>query len=166
MQKASRNIVFILTILAAITACANSVSVKKVSSSSYPPLTPYDSVIVFSADSQVKSPFEVIAVIEFSNIGKYRRLELVDALEPIKEAARGIGANGIIIDKTDTIYSGFVSRGISVEARAIHHTSKEQSTGAKPSQKERLKQLKDMIDEKMITQQEYEAKKKEILDSL
>lgn len=161
-----RNIIFLLTIIAAMTACANNVSVKKVSYSSYPPLTPYDSVLVFSADCQIKGPFEVIAVIEFSNIGKYRRLELVDALEPIKEAARGIGANGIIIDKTDTIHSGIVSRGVSVEARAIHHTSNEPPTGVKPSQKERLKQLKDMLDEKMITQQEYEAKKKEILDSL
>ena len=166
MKRTFKNIFFLLPTLFIITACANNVSVKKISSSSYPPLTPYDTVLVFSADSQIKGPFEVLAVIEFSNFGKYRRLEQADALEPIKEAARGIGANGIIIDKTDTIYSGIVSRGISVEARAIHHTSNELPTGAKPSQKERLKQLKDMLDEKMITQQEYEAKKKEILDSL
>ena len=166
MKKSLKNFFIVLSTLLLITACANNVSVKKVGSSSYPSLTPYDSVLVFSTDNQVKGPFEVIAVIEFSNFGKYRRLELVDALEPIREAARGIGANGVIIDKTDTIYSGIASRGISVEARAIHHTSSEPSTGTKPSQKERLKQLKDMLDEKMITQQEYEVKKKEIIDSL
>lgn len=166
MKRAFRNISFVLSTLFLITACANNVTVKKVGSSSYPPLTPYDSVLVFSADSQIKGPFEVLAVIEFSNFGKYRRLELVDALEPIKEAARGIGANGVIIDKTDTIYSGIASRGISVEARAIHHTSNELSTVAKPSQKDRLKQLKEMLDEKMITQEDYEVKKKEILDSM
>ena len=156
----------VLSTLLLITACANNVSVKKISSSSYPPLTPYDSVLVFSAESQVKGPFEVIAVIEFSNLGKYRRLVLVDALEPIREAARGIGANGVIVDKTDTIYSGIASRGISVEARAIHHTSSEPFIGTKPSQKDRLKQLKSMLDDKIITQQEYEVKRKEIIDSL
>lgn len=109
----------------------NAITVKKVGTSSYSPLTPYDSVLVFNADSQVRGPFEVVAVIEFSNIGKYRRLELTDAIEPMKDAAKEVGANGIIIDKTSTIYSGIISRGISVEARAIRHAADDKIDGLK-----------------------------------
>jgi hypothetical protein len=166
MGRAFRNSLSLLLILVVMTACANNVAITKVGSLTYPPLTLSDSVLVFNADTQVKSPFEVIANIEFSNLGKYRRMELADAIEPIKEAARGIGANGIIIDKTNTIFSGFISRGISVEARAIHHAVIDKPDGAKLTQKERLKQLGEMRDEKMITQQEFELKKKEIIDSL
>lgn len=149
-----------------LAACANNITVKKVSTTAYPPLTPYDSVIIFSKDSEVKGPFEIIATLEFSNAGKYRRLELIDALEPLKAAAREIGANGIIIDKTDSIWSGIVSRGISVEGRAIHHDHPEKPNGEKQSSKARLQELNEMLKDKLISPEDYELKKMQILNSL
>ncbi|HEY2457926.1 MAG TPA: hypothetical protein VGI13_11550 [Candidatus Acidoferrum sp.] len=42
-----------------------------------------------------------------------------NAIEPLKTKAREIGANGIIIDKSQPIKSGIISTGIYAEARAI-----------------------------------------------
>lgn len=46
-------------------------------------------------------------------------MSLGDAIEPLKEKAREVGANAIIIDKSQLIKSGIISTGIYVEARAI-----------------------------------------------
>ena len=69
--------------------------------------------------SQVKEPYEVVGIISYDNPGKYQVLSLGDAIEPLKTKAREIGANGIIIDKSQPIKSGFISTGIYAEARAI-----------------------------------------------
>jgi hypothetical protein len=160
------NIIVMLVVSVLISGCANNITVKKIGDITYPPLTPYESVLVFNNESEIKGPKEVLATIEFSNIGKYRRMELTDAIEPIKAEVRKIGANGIIIDKFETIHSGIASRGISVEARAIRQSSLIKPQENKLSQKERLRQLMDLRDSKMINEQEFEIKKKEILDTL
>lgn len=69
--------------------------------------------------SQVKEPYEVVGIISYDNPGKYQVLSLGDAMEPLKTKVREIGANGIIIDKSQPIKSGFISTGIYAEARAI-----------------------------------------------
>jgi hypothetical protein len=69
--------------------------------------------------SQVKEPYEVVGIISYDKPGKYQVLSLGDAIEPLKTKAREIGANGIIIDKSQPIKSGFISTGIYAEARAI-----------------------------------------------
>jgi hypothetical protein len=101
-----------------LVACA-SVGAHRIGSSSYPPLADGAGVSVFTEESQMRGKYEVVGVISYSNPGKYQILNLEDAMEPLKSKARELGANGVIIDKTDTIRSGLISTGISVEARAI-----------------------------------------------
>jgi hypothetical protein len=77
------------------------------------------SIVGFTRASQVKEPYEVVGIISYDNPGKYQVLSLGDAIEPLKTKAREIGANGIIIDKSQPVKSGLISTGIYVEARAI-----------------------------------------------
>ena len=80
---------------------------------------PNAEVFVFTDASQVKELYEVVGIISYDNPGKYQVLSLGDVIEPLKTKAREIGANGIIIDKSQPIKSGFISTGIYAEARAI-----------------------------------------------
>jgi hypothetical protein len=86
---------------------------------SYTPRPPNSEVVVFTDASQIKEPYDVVGIISCDNPGKYQILTLGDAIEPLKTKAREIGANGIIIDKSQPIKSGFISTGIWAEARAI-----------------------------------------------
>ena len=76
-------------------------------------------VVVFTQAGQITGPYEEIGIISYTNPGKYRVMTLGDAIEDLKEKAREVGANAIIIDKSQPIKSGIISTGISVEARAI-----------------------------------------------
>lgn len=105
-----------------LASCA-STSVQHVGSASYAPIPANADVVVFTADNQIKEPFEVIGVISYDDPGKYQILSLGDAIEPLKRKAREIGANGIIIDRSQPVKSGIISTGIYVEARAIRLTS-------------------------------------------
>jgi hypothetical protein len=99
--------------------CVRLQLVEKIGTSSYAPLAPDAEVAVFTDESQIKQPFDVVGIISYDKPGKYRILSLGNAIEPLKEKARSVGANGIIIDKSNPIKSGIISTGIYVEARAI-----------------------------------------------
>jgi hypothetical protein len=101
-----------------LAACASS-SVERIGTASYSPQPPNAEVFVFTDASQVKEVYEVVGIISYDNPGKYQVLSLGDAIEPLKTKAREIGANGITIDKSQPIKSGFISTGIYAEARAI-----------------------------------------------
>jgi predicted alpha/beta hydrolase family esterase len=101
-----------------VAACASS-SVQKVGTSSYAPLPDSADVVVFTAENQVKQPFEVVGVISHNDPGKYHIRTLADAIPELKAQAREVGANAIIIDKSEPVKSGLISTGIYVEARAI-----------------------------------------------
>lgn len=101
-----------------LTACASN-SVQRIGSSTYSALDESVDVAVFTSEDQVKGPFEVIGVISHNDPGKYHVRSLGDAIPPLKDKAREIGANGIIIDKSQPVKSGIISTGIYVEARAI-----------------------------------------------
>jgi hypothetical protein len=106
-----------------LAACA-STSVQKIGTSSYAPLDPNAEVVVFTAADQVKQPFEVVGVISHNDPGKYHVRTLADALPELQAKAREVGANAIIIDKSEPVKSGIISTGIYVEARAIRLKSK------------------------------------------
>jgi hypothetical protein len=108
----------LILLLLVLTGCASS-SVQKIGTAAYPSLTENAEIIVFTEASQIKAPYEVIGIISYNNPGKYQVLTLGDAIDPLKEKAREIGANAIIIDKTQPVKSGIISTGIYVEARAI-----------------------------------------------
>ena len=101
-----------------LAGCVSS-SVQRIGTTGFSPLPPNSDVLLFSSESQIRQPYEVIGIISHTDPGKYQILSLGDAIEPLKSWAREIGANGIIIDKTQQVKSGVISTGIYVEARAI-----------------------------------------------
>jgi hypothetical protein len=101
-----------------LAACAAS-SVQKVGTSTYAPLAANAEVIVYTAENQIKKPYDVVGIVSYNNPGKYQVLTLADAIEPLKAKAREIGANAIVIDKSQPVKSGFISTGVYAEARAI-----------------------------------------------
>jgi hypothetical protein len=108
----------LIPLILIVAGCASS-SVQKIGTSAYAPLPESAEIIVFTETSQIKTPYEVVGIISYDNPGKYRILTLGDAIESLKEKAREVGANAIIIDKSQPVKSGIISTGIYVEARAI-----------------------------------------------
>ena len=107
-----------------LTACASD-SVQNIGTAHYAALDEGTEVAVFTSEGQVKEPYEVVGVISHNDPGKYHIRSLGDAIPALKEKAREIGANGIIIDKSQPVKSGIVSTGIYVEARAIRLSRKQ-----------------------------------------
>jgi hypothetical protein len=110
-----RKIMFILASLLVLASCStNVVPVTK------DKLAPYQgSVIIFFAEDQAPAIYKVIVAITHYDWGKYRQLTIDDALPILEEKAQAQGANAVIIDSCETVYSGIFSRGIDVKARAI-----------------------------------------------
>ena len=77
-------------------------------------------ILLYTNDNQIKKEYEVLGIISYNNPGKWQVLTLSDAIEPLKNKARQLNANAIIIDRSDPIKSGIISTGIYVEARAIY----------------------------------------------
>lgn len=107
-----------IMVCAFLGACAHTGS-QKIGQSEYPPLAENEKVFVFTSDSQIKDKYEVVGIISYNNPGKYQVLTLEAAMEPLKEQARQLGANAILIDKSQPVKSGIISTGIYVEARAL-----------------------------------------------
>lgn len=78
-----------------------------------------EQVRVFRQDSEVGKPFTTVGKIDYSDPGKFQNLTVYHVLPVIKERAAAIGGNGVIIDREEVIYSGIISRGVDVTARAI-----------------------------------------------
>ncbi|HEX3720989.1 MAG TPA: hypothetical protein VH595_23810 [Verrucomicrobiae bacterium] len=96
-----------------------SAGVTPIGSSSLPPLPKNSPVLVYLSEKEVNAPFKVVGIVSYTNPGKYQVLTLTDAIPTLKEQARKVGANGLIILDTRTIKSGIISTGIGVEAKAI-----------------------------------------------
>ena len=94
-------------------------SVTPTGSSRYPPLPATQSVKVFTSADEIKTSYETLGLISHTDPGKYQVLTLDHAIPGLKEKARAIGANAIIVDQFSTVKSGLISTGISVRARAI-----------------------------------------------
>jgi len=97
-----------------------STSVTKIGAANYAPLAEGKDVTIFTAESDVKQPFVVVGTISYDGPGKNDKLDFGAATEPLKDKARALGGNGIIVDKFRPITSGIPSTRISVQARAIH----------------------------------------------
>jgi hypothetical protein len=145
--------------------------VTKNGAASYAPLSPTSDVAIFTSESQVGQPFQLVANISYTDPGKYANLSLSDSFEPLKARAREVGANGVIIDHSEQVICGIISRGISVEARAVRlATTPSRGNPAVTAPlatakdaAEALRQLQKLHQDGVITDQEYEAKKAEIL---
>jgi PBP1b-binding outer membrane lipoprotein LpoB len=101
-----------------LVGCVSS-SVERIGTVSYTPRPPNSEVVVFTDANQIKEPYDVVGIISYDNPGKYQILTLGDAIKPLKTKAREIGANAIIIDKSQPVKSGIMSTGIRAEARAV-----------------------------------------------
>ena len=78
-------------------------------------------VMVFLDEAAAPKSYVALGSISHFDLGKYQRIQLEDVLPVLKDKARTLGANGIIINDKTTIYSGIISRGISVKATAIKY---------------------------------------------
>jgi len=78
-------------------------------------------VTFFSNDEEVHKPFKVVGSIYYMDPGEYKRLKFIDVVPILKEKAKVLGANGIIIDIRETVVSGWYERGIEVSGRAIRY---------------------------------------------
>ena len=105
----------------ALAACA---STGQEYGAAFSPLPPSTEVAVFAANARIDEPFEVIGQIYYDDRGSFQILSVDSAMEPLKQKARAIGANGLIMERSEPVESGIVSRGIYVEALAVRLTGR------------------------------------------
>jgi hypothetical protein len=90
----------------------------------------------------------------------------------LREKSAGVGGNGLIIDDPKNSHNAWGDSFMSVNATVIYvnpkdktksNIVKQKSTDTK-SKADRLRELKQLFDEGILTQEEYDNEKKEILD--
>lgn len=108
-----------LILLVAAVLAGGCASTTPIGTAHYDALPKGTEVLVYDDESEVGAPFEPVAIIDYSNPGKYQILSLDDAIPTLKSRARAVGANGLIIEEHHATKSGIISTGISVRARAI-----------------------------------------------
>ncbi|HVN41827.1 MAG TPA: caspase family protein [Steroidobacteraceae bacterium] len=94
-------------------------SATRVGTRQYEPLPATAAVVVFSSPAEAPPSFEVVAVLSHADPCGFKRCTLKDAIGPLSSKAREVGANGIIIDGSQTVKTSLTSTGIAVDARAI-----------------------------------------------
>jgi hypothetical protein len=118
-MKTIAHFILLAVLLVGVCSCG-STSVTKIGTATYAPVAEGGDVTIFTAESDVKQPFVVVGIISYDGPGKNDKLDFGAATEPLKEKARALGGNGIIIDNYRPINSVITSTRISVKARAIH----------------------------------------------
>jgi hypothetical protein len=114
--------IILLTLILFISSCSNNINL--VSKDKLPPYQ--GNVIVYFAkndctdiENQLPTNYKVLAELNYYNWGKFRNITVEDVASWFKADAQQVGANAIIIDSCNTVYSGIFSRGKNVKARAI-----------------------------------------------
>jgi hypothetical protein len=118
-MKTITHFISLALLLVGVSSCA-STSVTKIGTETYAPLAEGKEVTIFNSESEVKQPFAVVGIISYDGPGKNDKLDFGAATEPLREKARALGGNGIIIDKFGPLKSVIPSTQIFVRARAIH----------------------------------------------
>ncbi len=114
----------LLTLIIPLLAGCASASVTPVGNHVLHPLPPNAPIEVYLEEKDAPAPFDTVAILSYTNPGKYQVLTLGDAIPALKEQARKAGADGIIILNYRTIKSGIISTGLGVEAKAIVITAR------------------------------------------
>jgi uncharacterized caspase-like protein len=96
----------------------------RVGSKEYAPLPESANVVVYSSEGEAKRSYEVVATLAHSDPCTFHRCTVENAIEPLSAKAREVGANGIIIDSSQTVRTSLVSTGVVVHARAIRLAEK------------------------------------------
>lgn len=118
-MKTITHFISLALLLVGFSSCA-STSVTKIGTENYAPLAEGKEVTIFNSQSEVKRPFAVVGIISYDGPGKNDKLDFGAATEPLKDKARALGGNAIIIDKFGPSKSVITSTRIWVRARAIH----------------------------------------------
>jgi hypothetical protein len=118
-MKTVTHSILLAVVLVGITSCW-STSVTKIGTGTYAPLADGKEVTIFTSESDVKQPFAVVGIISYEGPGNNDKFDFGAATEPLKDKARALGGNGIIVDTFYPIKSAIPSPRISVRARAIH----------------------------------------------
>ena len=118
-MKTITHSILLALVLVGITACW-STSVTKIGTGTYAPLAEGKEVTIFTSEKDVKQPFAVVGVITYEGPGTNDKFDFGAATEPLRDKARALGGNGIIVDTFYPIKSGLTSPRIAVRARAIH----------------------------------------------
>jgi hypothetical protein len=119
LMKRITHFILLAMLLVGVISCA-STSVTKIGTGTYAPLPEGKDVTIFNGESEVKQPYAVVGIISYEGPGKNDKLDFGAATEPLREKARAVGGNGIIIDKFGPLKSMIPSTQIFVRARAIH----------------------------------------------
>ncbi len=114
----SKNLVLALLTTYALFGCA-SAGVTPVGGAALSPLAANARVLIYTSEKDVQQPFKVVGLVSYTNPGKYQVLSLASVMPELQAEARKAGANGLIIDESHAIKSGFISTGIGVTGRAI-----------------------------------------------
>lgn len=91
----------------------------RVGNKEYAPLPESTNVVVYSSAGETKRSYEVVATLAHSNPCTFHHCTVENAIEPLSAKAREVGANGIIIDSSQTVRTSLTSTGVVVHARAI-----------------------------------------------
>ena len=91
----------------------------RVGNKQYAPLPESTNVVVYSSEGEAKRSYEVVATLAHSNPCTFHHCTVENAIEPLSAKAREVGANGIIIDSSETVRTSLTSTGVVVHARAI-----------------------------------------------
>ena len=116
MQRQKPVVALLITSL--LFGCA-STGVTPVGEAKLSPAAPGAAVYVYTSEKDIQKPFRIIGLVSYTNPGKYQVLSLSSVMPELQAEARKAGANGLIIDESHSIKSGFVSTGIGVTGRAI-----------------------------------------------
>jgi uncharacterized caspase-like protein len=96
----------------------------RVGNKDYAPLPESANVVVYSSEGEAKRSYEVVATLAHSNPCTFHHCTVENAIEPLSAKAREVGANGIIIDSSQTVRTSLTSTGVVVHARAIRLSEK------------------------------------------
>src|SRR5258708_708911 len=117
-MKLSLSLIFALLVVFGLNGCV-STTVTPTSDKHYAAFPDSSNVRVFASERDIKQNYEVLGIVEHSDVGKYQNITLEKVLPELKKKARKMGANALIIDQSTPTKSGIFSRGIDVRVRAI-----------------------------------------------
>jgi hypothetical protein len=107
-----------LLCVALLPGCADP-TIHPVGSARYDELPPETEVRVFKSETEIDEAYTVVGLLRETAVRKRTTMTLQDALPGLKQKARSVGANAIIVDATETATAGVSGLGVTVSARAV-----------------------------------------------
>lgn len=106
-----KKLILVLLLASSLTACTSTEVI--------PVTSGKDDVKVYMSENDVPTDYEVIAEIKDYDWGFLQRLTFNDSIPNLKKQAIKLHADAIIIEKNEVVYSGIVTRGYDITAKAV-----------------------------------------------